>query len=609
MKRLLSYLFIVLGLVFAPCVYVNAEGDLDGFMNALEKAKNAGLTIDADTTAKQFGYKNFNEFFIHFKKENELSDLTMEDAKEFLLGSDNTVDIVESQENLDKLYDLIMNNKFFVKYQKKKNSYLNVFKKGKYKKDKIDQMALAVYIDYEKEMSKISKNPNLENITRFAWDWGYAWGTGYTPFEWALKGCRKEAKKYKLSGGECIIVDHRSKNPDKITNYLKPKLQNTKIKKTLVTKSNEVIKKQKDIEVNIENDNEPPILKISETITIDKPNYEILGKVEDSSDQLYVEIDGKIQKVNSKGEFLIKRYSPIDHQIKIVAIDKWGNKSKEKIINIKTDFNKKELIKIEPLNPLSKETEPNKNAVALIIGIEKYENAPDAKYANIDAKYFAEYAKNIFGIKENNIKLLVDEDANLSNTNSAIFKWLPSKIKENKTDLIVFYSGHGLSSQDGKERYILPSNADPDLLSKTALLRKEFFDQIISLNPNSVNIFFDTCYSGVSRDEETLLASARPIRVVADDNESKIPKNFNLFTASKSDQISSGLENAKHGIFSYYLMKGLEGNADINKDNSITNGELIAYLNENVPEKALDLGRQQNPLLKGDANKVLISYR
>ena len=34
-----------------------------------------------------------------------------------------------------------------------------------------------------------------------------------------------------------------------------------------------------------------------------------------------------------------------------------------------TDFNKKELIKIEPLNPLSKETEPNQNAVALIIGI------------------------------------------------------------------------------------------------------------------------------------------------------------------------------------------------------------------------------------------------
>ena len=179
-----------------------SKGNLDGFMNALEKAKNAGLTIDADTTAKQFGYKNFEEFFIHFKSENELSDLTIEEAKDFLLGSDNTIEIVESQENLDKLYDLVMNNKYFAKYQKKKNSYLNTFKKGKHKKNNFDQMALAVYMDYEKEMSKISKDPNLKKITRFAWDWGWSQGSAYTPFKWALEGCRKDAKKYKLSGGE-----------------------------------------------------------------------------------------------------------------------------------------------------------------------------------------------------------------------------------------------------------------------------------------------------------------------------------------------------------------------------------------------------------------------
>ena len=37
---------------------------------------------------------------------SQVLDLTIEEAKEFLLGSDNTVDIVESQENLDKLYPL-----------------------------------------------------------------------------------------------------------------------------------------------------------------------------------------------------------------------------------------------------------------------------------------------------------------------------------------------------------------------------------------------------------------------------------------------------------------------------------------------------------------------
>ena len=75
------------------------------------------------------------------------------------------------------------------------------------------------------------------------------------------------------------------------------------------------------------------------------------------------------------------------------------------------------------------------------------------------------------------------------------------------------------------------------------------------------------------------------------------------------DQISSGLKEAKHGIFSYYLMKGLEGNADINKDKKITNGELLAYMDENVSQKASELGRQQNPSLAGDPKKVLMSYR
>ena len=104
------------------------------------------------------------------------------------------------------------------------------------------------------------------------------------------------------------------------------------------------------------------------------------------------------------------------------------------------------------------------------------------------------------------------------------------------------------------------------------------------------------------------MASARPVRIIANKEEG-IPDNFTIFSASQLDQISSGLEEANHGIFSYYLMKGFEGNADKNQDNSITNGELLTYLNKYVPEEALNLGRKQNPSLAGDPDKILISYR
>jgi hypothetical protein len=575
------------------------KGDLDGFMNALEKAKNAGLTIDADTTAKQFGYKNFNEFFIHFKSENELGDLTIEEAKEFLLGSDNTIDIVESQENLDKLYDLIMNNEYFVKWQKKKNSYLNSFKKGKYKKNDLDQMALAVYIDYEKEMSKISKEPNIEKITRFAWDWGWSLGSGYTPFKWALEGCRKEAKKYKLSGGECIIVDLRTKNPDKIVNYLKPKLKNATKKKTLVTQKKIKIKKKS-------LDNDPPVIDIKDTFIVKSSNFEIDGKVSDSgSENIYINVSGQDIPVDN-GKFKIKKYSPIDTEIRIIATDEWGNES-TKIVKIKIKEDQKIVETLDPLNPSKLRAKIDRNKVALIIGIENYSDIVKASFAKADAQYFREYAYKGLGIENKNIKLLLDEEATFIEINKVLKKWLVSKIKPNQTELVIYYAGHGLASKNGEELYLLPQDGDPDLLSISSISRNNLFSEIQSLNPKSVTIFLDACYSGSSRDNEILLADARPVRIVAEQNED-VPENFTIFSASQLDQISSGLKEAKHGIFSYFLMKGLEGKADFNKDKRITNGELLAYMDKNVSEKASELGRKQNPALLGDPNKVLMSY-
>ncbi len=62
-------------------------------------------------------------------------------------------------------------------------------------------------------------------------------------------------------------------------------------------------------------------------------------------------------------------------------------------------------------------------------------------------------------------------------------------------------------------------------------------------------------------------------------------------------------------MFSYYLMKGLEGKADSNKDKKITNGELIDYLKTNVSKVAFIQNREQDPMLTGERNKVLISYK
>ena len=361
-----------------------------------------------------------------------------------------------------------------------------------------------------------------------------------------------------------------------------------------------IVKKQKQ-------DNEAPVINIAEIITVNDSNYEFNGNVTDKSESIFIEVDGRnIDVIN--GKFTVKGYSPVNKTITIGAIDQWGNRSKPKIVKLIVDLKNSNIAeKLEPLNPSKIVSDQSDNKVALIIGIENYVDSPDATFANLDAKYFFDYARKGFGVNKNNINLLVDEQATFVKTNKALTKWLRSKVKSGQTELIIFFAGHGLASNDGKELYLLPQDSDPDLLSRTALSRTELFQEIISLNPKNVTIFLDTCYSGVSRDEKTLLASARPVRIVAD--KQSTPNNFTIFSASQLDQISSGLEEAKHGIFSYYLMKGLEGQADTNKDNNITNGELLAYMDTNISQKASELGRSQNPSLSGDPDKVLMSYR
>jgi len=558
-------------------------------LQALEKAKKIGLTIDADTTAKQFGYKNFDDFFKDWKKNYDLEDLTIDEAKEYLTGTDKTAEIIESDENLKILHKLILKDKFVKKYLRKKKEHAKV---------------LAIYFDYEKEMAKISKNPNLDKIGRFVSF--YSWHTNKGPNTWsgqnnhALNGCENERKKRGVpDGSKCILVEYRYGNEFKI--LLKPILKDKQNKKVVVAQKKIKVKKNA-------SDKDAPVIKIADNFTFDGAEFTIKGNVTDnSSGRIFIKADGNdIDVIN--GVFSIKKFSPVDTEINIIAIDEWGNTSK-KLVKININKNTKTTVKkLEPLNPTLIKSNQESNKVALIIGIENYSDIPKVSYANDDAKFFFEYASTALGVSSDNIKMLIDKDATYIEINKILKKWLKSKIKPGKTDLIIFYAGHGLASKDNKELYLLPQDADPDLLSISAISRTKLFKEIETLKPKTTTFFFDACYTGSSRDDELIMADARPVRILDDVNEN-IPENFTIFSATKLNQIASGLKGVDHGIFSYYLMKGLEGKADANKDKDITNGELIAYLEKNVSQKAAERNREQNPDLIGDPDKILMSYR
>jgi hypothetical protein len=440
------------------------------------------------------------------------------------------------------------------------------------------------------ELVKISRQERKEKLFSEACT-GIIFGHRKGSREWF--NCLDEEELKSINNGKKIEIVKKDKV---IINENKTKTANVK----------KSVKKEFQPEDNSQ-DNKAPVIKIAKSFKVNEPSYVIEGEVTDQSDRIFIEVDGKtIQAKN--GKFKINRFSPIDEEFNIVAIDQWGNRSEPQLVQITVDTSVSLVAdKVEPLNPTKIRSKPDRNKIALIIGIEKYEQTPNASFANLDAKYFYEYARNSFGVSKKNIKILVDEDANLIQSLGTLNKWLPGKVKSNQTEVIIFFAGHGLASNNGEELFLLPQDSDPDLLERTALSRNELFESLLKLNPKSVTMFFDTCFSGISRDEKTLLASARPIRITANEQDD-VPNNFTIFSASQLDQISSGLKEAKHGIFSYYLMKGLEGDADLNKDRTITNGELIAYMDDNVSQKASELGRQQNPSLVGNPEQVLARY-
>ncbi len=87
-----------------------------------------------------------------------------------------------------------------------------------------------------------------------------------------------------------------------------------------------------------------------------------------------------------------------------------------------------------------------------------------------------------------------------------------------------------------------------------------------------------------------------------------VPEGFTVISAAASDEFSGDLPEAEHGLFSYYLMRGLGGEADGNGDRAITVEELHGYIAGEVGRQAARLGREQSPELFGVRDRVLVRY-
>jgi tetratricopeptide (TPR) repeat protein len=239
---------------------------------------------------------------------------------------------------------------------------------------------------------------------------------------------------------------------------------------------------------------------------------------------------------------------------------------------------------------------------AVVIGVSSYKNlSPESQlhYAHRDAEDIAAFLRspNGGGFPSNQIKVLLNQDATLPAIRTALGTWLP-RSSEPDDVVYVFFAGHGVVEGDN-DGYLLAYDSDPQNLYATALPVAEL-NRIITerVHAREVVLMADACHSGkigwASRGVEDRLLINRYL-----DEVGKSGAGVFRLLASRAEERS--YEDARwgggHGAFTYYLLEGLKGKADLDHDGVVRAAELIDYLSRVVPEQTTAL---QHPRAAGN---------
>jgi tol-pal system protein YbgF len=257
----------------------------------------------------------------------------------------------------------------------------------------------------------------------------------------------------------------------------------------------------------------------------------------------------------------------------------------------------------------------NKDAVAVIIGNKDYKSRiPTVDFAHNDADAFKAFVIDVLGFDPENIIDLRDASkaqletafGNRETHEGKLWRYISPK---GKSDVVVFYSGHGVPGLKDKRGYILPVDADAETPEINGFPVDTLLANLGKLKTKSMTVFLDACFSGDSQGGR-LVRSTSGITISP-----KLPSSsssMTIITAAQGDQVASWDLKAKHGMFTKHLLDALRGGADKasygNGDKKVSLGEVREYLDDRLTRAARrQFGRHQNAWARGDNGAILAS--
>jgi uncharacterized caspase-like protein len=227
---------------------------------------------------------------------------------------------------------------------------------------------------------------------------------------------------------------------------------------------------------------------------------------------------------------------------------------------------------------------------AVIVGINNYNSCDPSGSSNLrycvkDAQSFHSLLLST-GVPAANMQVLTDDGATAANIKAAMRR-LFSKAGSN--DRVIFYfSGHGDNGN------FITGNC------RSSLKHSEVKNEFKASRAGSKYCFADACYSGGIK---AMGAAGTPLAQPTEDEVQERHKNLQaqgpnvvVFISSRAHETSIEHGLLGNGIFTYFLLKGLKGEADANADKIITILELFQYVSNGVKRHT---NYEQNPVMFG----------
>jgi hypothetical protein len=246
-----------------------------------------------------------------------------------------------------------------------------------------------------------------------------------------------------------------------------------------------------------------------------------------------------------------------------------------------------------PSDPVRMEGSQNVRIWAVIVGVGRYTSMPSLKFTDDDAYRFYSFLKSPEGgaLPDNQIAVLVDESATRENILKTMRDYF---LRADANDVVLFYfSGHGL------EGCFLPVDFD----GYNNRLRHDEIKKVLNQSKAKHKLCIaDACHSGSLN---MGLAAKGPAPVTLERYYQAFEEadaGIALLMSSKAEELSLEDHGLRQGVFTYYLMRGLKGQADSNGDYIVSIRELYKFVYVKVREYTANV---QTPVLTGDYDDAM----